>query len=61
MKKKRAVYNNNRTKINDDINKFNNMLDRTENLKFYEILLFGYYYKKLKKQEIEESYCGCCC
>ena len=59
--KKRVVYNNNRTKINDDISKFNNMLDQTENLKLYEILLYGYYYKKLKKKEIEESYCGCCC
>ena len=37
------------------------MLDQTENLKLYEILLYGYYYKKLKKKEIEESYCGCCC
>ena len=59
--KKRVVYNNNRTKINDDISKFNNMLDQTENLKLYEILLYLYYYKKLKKKEIEESYCGCCC
>jgi len=58
--KKKIVYNTNKIKINSEIRNFNNFLNNTENLKLYEILLLGYYHKKLIKKEIEESSSRCC-